>query len=531
MQLNSFCTKICVFLVAVFISPLISHGQWTNGQAADQVYGQASYTTNSTGNGLNNLLGPVSVVVDPTSKKVFINDFQRNRILRFSSYETYSNGAAAEMALTNISNEGSSTLNSIAGLCIENGNLWIADGGSHRVLRIPNASTMTDGATANLVLGQTNFTTKTSGQTIDKLTSPNGIFFKENTLWVSQLSGHKIFRFDNISGKSNGASADAYLGNLNGTTGASATTFSSPRQVYVDIQNNLWVADGGNHRVLKFENAKTFVSSAAASLVLGQPDFTTAATPTNSSKSLRDAYGVYGDAFGNIYVGQNVGRRVTVFKNGVNIIENNVDADFVIGQPDFTNLTSQRTASTLNGGAGHLFVDNYLWVPDIISHRVLRFSPLYSLPVTLTNFTAKTETGNKVILNWTTTSETNNSHFVIQKSVNGSTWTDVAKVASKAEKGNSSVPLNYTLSLPLGELALAGFGLLGLLLLPATRNRYLRFAVVLLVIGSIAGCAKTDDTTNQLGEDLKSGQAIYVRIAQVDLDGTTTYSDAIAVKK
>ncbi|MNQ90477.1 hypothetical protein D3C85_1058200 [compost metagenome] len=161
----------------------------------------------------------------------------------------------------------------------------------------------------------------------------------------------------------------------------------------------------------------------------------------------------------------------------------------------------------------------------------MRFSPLYSLPVTLTNFTAKTETGNKVILNWTTTSETNNSHFVIQKSVNGSTWTDVAKVASKAEKGNSSVPLNYTLSLPLGELALAGFGLLGLLLLPATRNRYLRFAVVLLVIGSIAGCAKTDDTTNQLGEDLKSGQAIYVRIAQVDLDGTTTYSDAIAVKK
>jgi len=48
--------------------------------------------------------------------------------------------------------------------------------------------------------------------------------------------------------------------------------------VSVDRQGNLWVADVGNHRVLRFPKGKT-----TADLVLGQPDFTTAQRNTPES--------------------------------------------------------------------------------------------------------------------------------------------------------------------------------------------------------------------------------------------------------
>ncbi|MNK34400.1 NHL repeat protein [compost metagenome] len=522
-------TKSYIILLAFFLLSNAAYSQWVNGQAADMVFGHADFNTSTTTpSGLNTMNNVIGLAVDKNTKKVFVSDRGGNRVLRFANYETYTNGDAAEMALTNISGF---TFGPI-GIFIENNNLWIADGPNHRVLRIPNANTMVNGASNDLVLGQSFLANNnTSGTASDKFNNPHGIFVKDNTLWVSHSAGHKISRFS-LQNISSGASAIAYLGS--GTAGVSASILNNPTQIYVDENDNLWVSDRMNNRVLKFENAKSFSSGSSAVFVLGQQDFNTGSrAAVTSNTSFNSPLGIAGDAEGNLYVGENSGHRILIFKNAENLTINGAPADFVLGQPDFTSSNSWNIFGVHGAGfsnPSHLFIDKHLWVSDGSGNRVLRFSAPYPLPVKLTAFTAKT-VGGTVQLNWETTSETNNSHFVIQKSVNGSTWTDVAKVASKAEKGNSSVPLNYTLSLPLGELALAGFGLLGLLLLPATRNRYLRFAVVLLVIGSIAGCAKTDDTTNQLGEDLKSGQAVYVRISQVDLDGTTTYSDAIAVKK
>jgi hypothetical protein len=66
------------------------------------------------------------------------------------------------------------------------------------------------------------------------------------------------------------------------------------------------------------------------------------------------------------------------------------------------------------------------------------------LPVNLLSYSGRnTLAGNK--LEWATASETNNSHFTIQRSVDGYTFTDLAKVPSKAVNGNSSTSLHYTL--------------------------------------------------------------------------------------
>ena len=64
------------------------------------------------------------------------------------------------------------------------------------------------------------------------------------------------------------------------------------------------------------------------------------------------------------------------------------------------------------------------------------------LPVVITNFTATT-TANKVNLAWTTQQESNSSHFVVERSNDGSNWSAVVTIKAA---GNSSIARNYNAS-------------------------------------------------------------------------------------
>ena len=65
---------------------------------------------------------------------------------------------------------------------------------------------------------------------------------------------------------------------------------------------------------------------------------------------------------------------------------------------------------------------------------------LGALPITFSSFTAQKQ--NKTVkLNWTTEQEFNSSHFIIERSPDGSTWQSLASVAAA---GNSSSHLEYT---------------------------------------------------------------------------------------
>lgn len=65
---------------------------------------------------------------------------------------------------------------------------------------------------------------------------------------------------------------------------------------------------------------------------------------------------------------------------------------------------------------------------------------LVVLPVSLTSFTAR-KSNNQIQLAWSTASESNNSHFEIERSVNG---TDFVKIGERKGAGNSSSVLNYS---------------------------------------------------------------------------------------
>jgi hypothetical protein len=158
------------------------------------------------------------------------------------------------------------------------------------------------------------------------------------------------------------------------------------------------------------------------------------------------------------------------------------------------------------------------------------FATVNVLPVTFGDLSAKIQSG-RLQVDWTTLSETNNSKFIVQGSNNGKTWTDLGVVDSKAQDGRSATLLTYSFSREWSGAILAGFGILGLLLLPVTRSRLFKVAIVLMVVSIVISCAKETDGLRDFKESTSTSQPVYIRLAQLDKNGTTTYSEAVLAKK
>ncbi len=114
--------------------------------------------------------------------------------------------------------------------------------------------------------------------------------------------------------------------------GATDSSLNFPTEVAFDSSGNLWVADEGNNRVLEF--AHPFKSGELASVVLGQSDFTSSASAT-AQNGLNDPYGVALDPAGNVWVADTGNNRVLEFLKGSGFTTGE-DASLVLGQPDYT---------------------------------------------------------------------------------------------------------------------------------------------------------------------------------------------------
>jgi len=152
-----------------------------------------------------------------------------------------------------------------------------------------------------------------------------------------------------------------------------------------------------------------------------------------------------------------------------------------------------------------------------------------TLPVGFGTVSAKISSG-RLQVDWTTRNEVNNEKFIVQGSKNGTNWTDLGTIVSKAELGNSGTTLNYSFGMQWGGTVLAGLGLFSLLLLPATKNRWMKLFVIMLAMSALVSCAKEND--NFLDRELKESKnsPTYIRLVQVDKNGTTTFSEVVVVK-
>ncbi|MNK04656.1 hypothetical protein D3C87_225270 [compost metagenome] len=167
---------------------------------------------------------------------------------------------------------------------------------------------------------------------------------------------------------------------------------------------------------------------------------------------------------------------------------------------------------------------------EYVALDAMTWSPPSALPVSFGAVTANIQSG-KLQVDWSTLSEANNERFIVQGSVDGKAWVDLGTVATKAENGHSGIKLDYSFSGAWDNTVLAGFGILALLLLPASKNRLLRLAILLLVVSAVISCAKETDGFKELNEKTSASKSVYVRLAQVDRDGTKSYSNVVAVKQ
>lgn len=332
-----------------------------NNMPAGGVLGQSNFTSNLSGAGAASLNSPAGVAVDSTSGKLFVVDRYNNRILRWSSSAKMTNGSSAEAVLgqpdffTVSAGLSAAKLNDPLRICIDSaGRLWVSDYLNNRVLRFDNASSKSTGAAADAVLGQPDFTTNSGATTALKMKGPVGVCIDKNgKLWVTDRLNHRVLRFDNASTLSNGASANGVLGQpdfTTGTLGLSAIKMNRPMGVYADAHDHLWVCEDDNNRVIRFDSVSIKSNGAAANGVLGQPDLNTGAK-NYSRNGVGNVRGVYGDEAGRLYIVDESNHRVLVFNHAADR-PNGAFADFILGQPDFGSdpIIQQEIydASTLN---------------------------------------------------------------------------------------------------------------------------------------------------------------------------------------
>ncbi|MGN7786041.1 hypothetical protein ACTJIJ_16040 [Niabella sp. 22666] len=213
--------------------------------------------------------------------------------------------------------------------------------------------------------------------------------------------------------------------------------------------------------------------------------------------------------------------------NGHVVTQDDLDAGgYVITNYDPALMSIAPGPGTLPGttGTSFFYAVNGTSVISENAQYTVTFSE--ALPVTFGTVTAAFENG-ALIVNWTSVTETNNDYFDVEASADGANFISIGKVDSKAANGTSFETLNYkfTKDNSTGVIA-AGIALLlaGAGLLKVRRARFAILAISLGIGVFVAGCNKNKR------EVLAEGK-LYIRIAQVDKDGTRSYSKVVTVVK
>jgi sugar lactone lactonase YvrE len=237
-----------------------------------------------------------------------------------------------------------------------------------------------------------------SGLALDTTTTPPIIY-------VSDTWNNRVLGWKNASGFTNGQPADLIIGqpdafstNPQGPGRAKSTGFTLPTGLAVDSKGNLYVADSGNNRVLRFP--KPFAQpSQVPDLVVGQPSFQTRTanfnqgTATISARGIRTEGLVTNMAFdgaGNLFVADPGNRRVLAFQAS-DLNANGPTPYLELGQLDFTSaqpvLGSSNAASAVVANQfavpsslefdskGRLYVTDADPNGGFLSGRILVFSP------------------------------------------------------------------------------------------------------------------------------------------------------------
>jgi hypothetical protein len=261
---------------------------------------------------------------------------------------------------------GLSTANGHVG----NGSVYVGDPSNNRLLCFDDVPTGL-GPSGDFVVGQPDFTTGTAGTTATTMRFPSSCWVANGVLFVADTQNHRVLLFGPPP-TATGAAATVALGQPNLTANApgnGTSALSAPLDVCV-AAGRIAVADFNNNRVMIW-NGIPAVSGAAAQVVVGQPNFTTTSSGATASK-LSSPRGVWTDGT-RLVVADDLNNRVLIWNTFPTV--NGQPADLVIGQPDFTTVSSGNGTLKMNAPASVCSDGVSLFVADAMNHRVLVYSP------------------------------------------------------------------------------------------------------------------------------------------------------------
>ncbi len=279
--------------------------------------------------------------------------------------------------------------------------LFVADTLNNRVIVMPyqpNPGNPVAFGGATRVLGQARFDQFSINYIEGKefqFSSGAGIALDTTTstphLYVADTVNHRVLGFKDARLIAPNLHADIVIGQpdfgsalcnypTGDTTRPSRTNLCGPVGLAVDPQGNLYVADSGNGRVLRFPSPFSYTGTGPepADLVLGQQDFTTQVLDPTAS-TMHTPYGLAFSGTNGLLVSDLFFNRVLYFKFSANNTfaagtDNGKAASKVYGQQDFFGINSGNGFNQL-AGPHHISADTSgrLYVADTGNNRILIF--------------------------------------------------------------------------------------------------------------------------------------------------------------
>ena len=371
---------------ASFVAPGPSQSGVLKPISAGVVYGQhGSFTsTNPGGVSANTLADPAGSILD-SNGNLYVGDTGSNRVLFYPAGSTtatrvYGQGGSFTTVGNNQGGISANSLNNPYSLALDSSdNLYVADLLNSRVLFYPAGST-----TATRVYGQGgSFTTKganNGGISANTLNQPYGVALDSSgNLYIADTSNNRVLFYP--SGSTTATRVYGQGGSFTTSTvnnGGSANGLRNPLGLTLDSSGDLYVADELNNRVLFYPAGST-----TATRVYGQGgSLTTNAANQGgiSANSLYQPYGTSLDSSGDLYIGDTFNNRVLFYPFA------STTATRVYGQlGSFTSNSSNPggvSANTLvDPEAVPLDSSGNLYVADYGNNRVVEYGPFGSVNV------------------------------------------------------------------------------------------------------------------------------------------------------
>ena len=251
---------------------------------------------------------------------------------------------------------------------------------------LPAPAQITLNVTPTRVIGQTSLTVSNVNPNLvegREFLSPEVVALDTSTsppgLYVADTGNNRVLGFRSALGFANGQKADVVIGQVDFSTtlpdGPGRTRFTglnAPVGIVVDKSGNLYVADVGNNRILRFPKPLQQTDVQVPDFVIGQSGFATrtaneggisAATVAFTSTAGPQQVFLSFDAAGNLWVPDSANNRILRFPASVlgSDAPSGPDADLVLGQVDFVVEKGFGSAKVVSPPAALVFSRTRIW--------------------------------------------------------------------------------------------------------------------------------------------------------------------------